>query len=255
MVDKEIKEIKENHFYSFRKIMQEDKFSTTLNEFMGKMTLLLNKILNVVKQSDEKLTSDWSEEFHNLIVLAEDIIENRCEKEPDSLYGYGGTVEFDIKLIIMAKRVALARLACFLVDHQEYLLDNPEKLLWMVQPYLNNLVALGNHNFRDKYTITQFILSSRGLLDNDSTETSTNFVSRLMQQERVRQHQLNEDESKIFEEVNKFWKDKVIGSKCFENAIEKFIQCYELNITAKEVKEHLNAMEIDFVQATAYYGM
>jgi hypothetical protein len=73
----------------------------------------------------KKVILNWSEEFQNLIAFTEDIINDRCEDEPDYFFSYGEKVVFDDKLIMIIKRIIIARIACFLVDHQNYLLEHP----------------------------------------------------------------------------------------------------------------------------------
>jgi hypothetical protein len=244
-----------NNFYSFRKIIKEDLYKTTLEELIEKIAILYKIMKNDAKQTPEKLASDWFEEFQRLIALADDIIKNRCQDEPDRLYGYGENVKFDDELIMIVKRVNIARLACFLVDHQDYLFDNPEALHGMVAAYIQVLDLFGSSMYRNKYCTTQFIHSSRGLLDTENPETGINLMGQLMLQARVYQYELNDEERKIFNVVNTFWKDIVIGSASFGKAIERFKDCYKIDLPIKDIRDFLNSMQIEFVRANAYYGM
>jgi hypothetical protein len=246
MMENENKQNKENNFYSFRKIIKEDLYETTLEELSKKITIL-DEI------SEESL--QWSEEFQNLITLAEDIIKNRCDKEPDYLYGYGEEVVFDDKLIMKAKRITIARLACFLVDHQNYLLERPFRFQGIVMSYIRTLRKIGSKKLRNKYCITQFIHSSRGLLDTENPETGTDLMKQLMDKADVNHYKLNDEQRTIFNQVDAFWKNNVIGSYSFDKAIERFLECYDINLPVGKVRDLLKVMEIDFVDAKAYYGM
>jgi hypothetical protein len=246
-------EKKENNFYSFREIIKEDLYETTFKELLNKVSLLRSINLNSTKQAPEKVASDWSDQFQKLIALAEDIIKDRCEKEQKNLYGYGKEVIFDDKLIMNVKRVTIARLACFLVDHQNYF--KKKHLHGLVLSYLQTLEEFGSLDLRNEYSITQFIHCSRGLLDTENPKTGIKLMNQLISESTVDQLELNDVQRKIFTEVETFWKENVVGSASFYKAIGKFKECYKLSATVEEIRELLKVMPIDFVDSDIYYGM
>jgi hypothetical protein len=252
------KEKEKNNFYCFREIIKADLYKSSLDQLVGSIFLLHQILTNESKLPKSEVNKEWCKGFEKLVMLAKEIIDKRCEKQPDHLYGYGEQVEFDEAMIAKVQRITIARIACFLVDQQNYLKDKPDMLDGLLRSYVGAMQVLGFYGLNDEYTTTQFIHSSRGLLDTENPETATYLMGKVLEKVIVIKYELTDEERKIFSEVKAFWEDTVIGSVSFDQAIQRFIDNYPLKeeeVTVDKIRDLCKRMKIDFVMSRSYYGM
>jgi hypothetical protein len=228
-----------NSFYTFKKILK--------SEFLYDTT---DKLLKLKREFEKKKKNKLTV-FEKLAEYMEKILNNKCE-QVDKVFGYGEELKVDNNMLDITKRITIARLACYIKDHHADI--NVAKVYSTVIPYIDALENI--EAYASDYYVTQFIHSTRGLLDTDSPETSIRFAVDLVNYKDIKQYEMSDNERDAFNDVIEFWKAVVMPSVPFGLAIESLINYYDLkDVTSGDIFKYLEVMKIDTVVSKYYFGM